>query len=251
MPPTRRNPAKGVRVLRTIHIIDATSCSDGIAFALRNAGFVVLRVRDRVAAGRLLLRRPPDHVIVVDAAPLDGVELLAWLQERTSAPVTVIVDQGDEERILEAFAGGADDAVDYDCHPGVYVARVRSFLRRLGCEMEEAERCIGIGDVWIEWESRMVQVRGRQVHLTPLEYELLATLMRDPGVVYTREDLLDSIWGSRDVAVERTIDAHVWKLRRKIEPAPDRPQHILSVPHVGYRFRRPGHDDVADRALAG
>lgn len=238
-------------MLRTVHIIDATSCSEGIAFALRNAGFVVLRVRDRAAAGRLLLRRPPDHVVVVDAVPLDGMELLGWLQERTSAPVTIVADQEDEERLLEAFAEGADDVIDYDCHPNVYVARVHALLRRLGCDAEDAERCIGIGDVWIEPASRQVLVRGRQVHLTPLEYELLATLMRDPGVVYTREDLLDSIWGSRDIAVERTIDAHVWKLRRKIEPAPDRPQHILSVPHVGYRFRRPGHDEVADRALAG
>lgn len=236
---------------RTVHIIDATTCSEPLAFALRDAGFVVLRVRDRAAAGRLLLRRPPDLVIVVDAVPLDGLELLGWLQERTPAPISLIADQENEDRLLAAFADGADDVVDYDCHPNVTVARVRTLLRRSGSVVEDRGGCIGIGDVWLEPASRTVLVRSRQIHLTPIEYELLVTLMRDPGVVYSREDLLDSIWGSRDMAVERTIDAHVWKLRRKIEPAPDHPQHILSVPHVGYRFRRPDHDELADRALAG
>ncbi|MHB8577551.1 MAG: winged helix-turn-helix domain-containing protein, partial [Dehalococcoidia bacterium] len=130
-----------------------------------------------------------------------------------------------------------------------FVARVRAQLRRAGGLPERAQRQISIGDVTVEEELHRVLVRNRQVHLTPLEFSLLYTLMRDPGVVYSREDLLDSVWGSRDVAVERTIDAHIWKLRRKIEAQGGAPRHILCVPRLGYRFRRPDRD-LAQPALA-
>ena len=231
-------------------IIDSMDWSGSVTAALREVGLVVLRVQDEDSAGRLLRRRPPDHVVVVDDRPnMDALELLPWLSEHASAPVTVITEAIDENRVLECFATGADDVVSRDCRPAVFVARVRALLRRTCDAPEGSNGRISIGDVAVEENGRTALVRGRPVHLTPLEFALLYTLMHDPGVVYSREDLLDSVWGSRALAEQRTIDAHIWKLRRKIEPDAGRPHHIISVPGLGYRFRRPDEVQVTAHAV--
>ncbi|HLZ69824.1 MAG TPA: response regulator transcription factor [Dehalococcoidia bacterium] len=235
-----------------IHIVDASGWSERAVPALRQAGFVTLRVDTRDAAERLIRRRPPDHIIAVDAAPrLDALEATHWLMAATTAPITVVIRGDDERRALGCFAAGADDVVSADCPPRVLIARLRAVLRRVGAPAGDGVGPVAIGEIRVEPESHQALVRGRPVHLTPLEFALLHALMRDPGVVYTREDLLDAVWGARDMAVERTIDAHVWKLRRKIASHGGQPEHIVSVPHFGYRFRRPDEALQALPALAG
>ncbi|HEY7296121.1 MAG TPA: response regulator transcription factor [Dehalococcoidia bacterium] len=235
-----------------IHIIDPSSWSDRAVPLLRQAGFVTLHVDTRDAAERLIRRRPPDHVIAVDATPrLDAVEATRWLTAATSAPITVVIRGEDERRALSCFGAGADDVVPEDCPMRVLIARLRAVLRRVGAPAGEDIGPVAIGEIRVEPDSHQALVRGRPVHLTPLEFALLHALMRDPGVVYTREDLLDAVWGARDMAVERTIDAHVWKLRRKIASQGGHPDHIVSVPHFGYRFRRPDEAIAAQPALAG
>lgn len=235
----------------TVYIVDPTSWSHSVIGALRRVGFVVLRVEDQEAAGRLLRRRPADHIVVVDdPARLDALALAPWLCECAGSLLTIVTDSRNESRFLAGFTVGADDVVPPDCAAEVFVARVRALLRRTGNEPQEASCRISIGDITVEEESRQVLVRQRPVHLTPLEFSLLHTLMRDPGVVYSREDLLDSVWGSRHLAEERTIDAHIWKLRHKIERDAGRPRHIVSVPRLGYRFRRPDESRSLEQALA-
>ncbi len=235
-----------------IHLVDASNWSERAVPALRQAGFVTLRVATREAAEALILRRPPDHIIAVDAAPkLDALEAVRWLTAATSAPVTVVIRGEDERRALSCFAAGADDVVPADCPLRVLIARLRAVLRRVGAPAGEGVGPVAIGEIRVEPDSHQALVRGRPVHLTPLEFALLHVLMRDPGVVYTREDLLDAVWGARDMAVERTIDAHVWKLRRKIAAQGGQPAHIVSVPHFGYRFRRPDEALQMQPALAG
>lgn len=235
-----------------ILIIDSTSWSEATAPGLREAGFVALRATDSEAAERLARRRPPDQIVIVDRPPrLDALETLHRLRAETGVPVTVVVEGDDEQRCLAAFAAGADDVAPRDCALRVLVARLRAVLRRVGAPGCERPTAIAIGEIRIEPADQRVLVRGRSMHLTPLEYALLRTLMYDPGVVYTREDLLDSVWGSPTGVVERTIDAHVWKLRRKIEAHGGRPEHIVSVPQFGYRFHRPDEVGREAHALAG
>lgn len=235
-----------------ICLVDASNWSERAVPTLRQAGFVTLRVDTREAAERLVRRRPPDLVIAVDTPPaLDALDATRWLLEANTSPVTVIIRGTDERRALGCFAAGADDVVPDDCASRVLVARVRAVLRRVGAPICDGAGPVAIGEIRVEPESHRALVRGRPVHLTPLEFALLHALMRDPGVVYTREDLLDAVWGARDMAVERTIDAHVWKLRRKIASHGGHPEHIVSVPHFGYRFRRPDEAQALQAALAG
>lgn len=236
----------------TVYILDQTNWSDGIVDRLRAGGLMALRVRDQDEAERLIRRRPPDQVIVVESQPgLDALAMLSWLRGFTEALIAIVPDGSDDGRILAGFDAGADDVVPPDCDPAVLVARIRSLLRRVGWLPPETGPRITIGDVTVDTGMHRVLVRQRPVHLTPLEFALLHTLMRDPGVVYSREDLLDFVWGSRDLAVERTIDAHIWKLRRKIEPNAGHPSHIVSVPRLGYRFRRPDERRSFAQAIAG
>jgi DNA-binding response OmpR family regulator len=227
----------------TVYFLDPSNWSAGAAARLREAGFVVRRVPDRGQAERLMRRRPPDHVVVVvspdEREPAALVEDLIGSAGSAEASLTLVQDLDDEELLYAAFAAGADDVVPPDCSPELLVARIRAVLRRTGALPEAEPRPVSIGAVTLDPQHRRVSAGGRQVHLTPLEFALLHTLMRDPGVVYSREDLLDAIWAGRDIAVERTIDAHVWKLRRKIEPDAAHPCYIRSVPGLGYRFVRP------------
>jgi len=152
--------------------------------------------------------------------------------------LAVVTSQADEPRFLAGFAAGASDVVPSDCAPDVFVARLRAVFRRVGDLPAEPDRAIEIGEVRAEPRTERVFVRGSAVHLTRLEFALLVTLMRDAGVVYSRKDLLDSVWGTRDVALERTVDAHIWKVRRKLAMNAASPAYIVSVPRLGYRFRR-------------
>jgi DNA-binding response OmpR family regulator len=234
----------------TVYILDQTDWSDGVVTRMRARGLFALRVQNQYDFERLLRRRPPDEAIVVESLPnVDAFRMLDWLRDQTDALIGVVPD-GDDERSLELFDAGADDVVKREGDPGVIVARVRSLLRRTGGLTAESGPRITIGEVTIDAISRSTCVGQRDVHLTPLEFSILHTLMRDPGVVYSREDLLDFVWGSRDLAVERTIDAHIWKLRRKIESHGGQPRHIVSVPRLGYRFRRPDESRLYERAVA-
>ncbi len=234
----------------TVYLLDQTDWSDGVVTRMRAGGLVALRMQNLDEFERLLRRRSPDQAIVVESLPnLDALELLGWLHDATDALIGVVPD-GDIDRSLKLFEAGADEVVQRDGDPGVMVAQVRSMLRRCGSLPAESGPRITIGEVTIDAISRSTSVGERDVHLTPLEFSILHTLMRDPGVVYSREDLLDFVWGSRDQAVERTIDAHIWKLRRKIEPRSGQPGHIVSVPRLGYRFRRPGEHRAYEQAVA-
>jgi two-component system alkaline phosphatase synthesis response regulator PhoP len=232
--------AAGGAVAGTVYFIDPVGWSRDAATELRGAGFVVLSVPERDAATRLIRRRPPDHLVLVD--PHGSADTPAFVQdlvESAGSPVTVVADGENEEQLLGTLEAGAADVVPLDCRPNLLLARIRAVLRRTGGLPPRADEPITLDDVTLGPGERCVRTRGGEVHLTPIETAVLHLLMQDAGVVYTRGDLLDAIWGSRDQALERTIDAHIWKLRRKIEPQAGQPQYIYSVQGLGYRFRRP------------
>jgi DNA-binding response OmpR family regulator len=152
-------------------------------------------------------------------------------------PIVMLTARGDETDRIVGLELGADDYVVKPFSPKELVARVRAVLRRVTTANAVAtEATIRVGDVEITPSRLRVTADGRAIELTPTEFQLLATLAREPGRVFTRGQLLDAIHGVAFASYERAIDAHVKNLRKKLEPEPSRPRYVLTVHGVGYRF---------------
>jgi DNA-binding response OmpR family regulator len=147
----------------------------------------------------------------------------------------MLTARGDETDRIVGLELGADDYVVKPFSPKELVARVRAVLRRTRTA-ERGDEVLRAGDVEIDTGKMRVSVAGAQVELTPTEFQLLATLVREPGRVFTRSQLLDAVHGVAIESYERAIDAHVKNIRRKIEPTPGSPRYVLTVHGVGYRF---------------
>jgi DNA-binding response OmpR family regulator len=150
-------------------------------------------------------------------------------------PIVMLTARGDESDRIVGLELGADDDVVKPFSPKELVARVRAVLRRAEKAATPADRLTAL-DVVVDLPRRRVTVGGRQVELTATEFALLETLLRQPGRVFTRGQLLDAVHGVSFESYERAIDAHVKNLRRKIEPRPGSPRYIQTVHGVGYRF---------------
>jgi DNA-binding response OmpR family regulator len=147
----------------------------------------------------------------------------------------MLTARGDETDRIVGLELGADDYVVKPFSPKELVARVRAVLRRTRTA-ERGDEVLRAGDVEIDTGKMRASVAGAQVELTPTEFHLLATLVREPGRVFTRSQLLDAVHGVAIESYERAIDAHVKNIRRKIEPTPGSPRYVLTVHGVGYRF---------------
>jgi DNA-binding response OmpR family regulator len=147
----------------------------------------------------------------------------------------MLTARGDETDRIVGLELGADDYVVKPFSPKELVARVRAVLRRTRTA-ERGDEVLRAGDVEVDTAKMRVSVAGAQVELTPTEFQLLATLVREPGRVFTRSQLLDAVHGVAIESYERAIDAHVKNIRRKIEPTPSEPRYLLTVHGVGYRF---------------
>jgi DNA-binding response OmpR family regulator len=148
----------------------------------------------------------------------------------------MLTARGDEADRIVGLELGADDYIVKPFSPKELVARVRAVLRRTGSAGEGGTEVLRSADVEVDLRRMRVSVGGRTVELTPTEFDLLATFVREPGRVFTRGQLLDAVRGVAFESYERAIDAHVKNIRKKIEPAAGRPRYILTVHGVGYRF---------------
>jgi DNA-binding response OmpR family regulator len=179
----------------------------------------------------------PDLVVLDLGLPgVDGLDVARELTGSSGVPIVMLTARGDETDRIVGLELGADDYVVKPFSPKELVARVRAVLRRSGAEAMLRERPIRVGDVEVDPQRMRVTVAGTVVDLTPTEFQLLATLAREPGRVFTRGQLLDAIHGVAIESYERAIDAHVKNVRRKIEPEPGKPRYLLTVHGVGYRF---------------
>ncbi|MCC6238035.1 MAG: response regulator transcription factor [Dehalococcoidia bacterium] len=206
---------------------------------LLHAGFEVDVAGDGIE-GLRLARRDDTALVVLDLGlpKLDGLDVTRELRRESSVPIIMLTARDAEADRVRGLELGADDYVTKPFSPRELVARVRSVLRRT----ERAAQAGGAGDrvvaadVVLDVPTQRVEVAGRPVTLTPTEFELLATLARQPGRIFTRSQLLDAIHGVAVESYERAIDAHVKNLRRKLEPEPHTPRYLLTVYGVGYRF---------------
>ena len=226
--------------MRTILVVeDEPRIASLVRDYLEHAGFAVLTAGDGVGGLALARARRPDAVVLDLGLPkLDGLDVIRTLRVDSSVPVIVLTARGDETDRIIGLELGADDYVVKPFSPKELVARVRAVLRRAEARPLASER-MTVGDLEIDTARRRVVAAGRAVDLTPTEFELLATLAREPGRVWTRSQLLDAVHGFSLETYERAIDGHVRNLRRKLEPDGEGSRYVRTVHGVGYALQDP------------
>ena len=231
--------AKGTREaeMTTVLVVeDEIEIARVVRDYLRNAGFEVIVVGDGGSAVASVRSSKPDLLVLDLGLPgRDGLDVAREIRRWSNTPIVMLTARGDETDRIVGLELGADDYVVKPFSPKELVARVRAVLRRMRTA-ERGEEVLRAGDVEVDTGKMRVSVAGTQVELTPTEFQLLATLVREPGRVFTRSQLLDAVHGVAIESYERAIDAHVKNIRRKIEPTPSEPRYLLTVHGVGYRF---------------
>ncbi len=203
---------------------------------LERAGYAILTAGDGKSAMAVARAEKPDLIILDLGLPaMDGLDVTRALRKDSSVPIIMLTARTEETDKLVGLELGADDYITKPFSPKEVVARVRAVLRRFESAQTVAET-IRAADVTLDVPRLRATVAGRTVELTATEFQLLATLAREPGRVFTRGQLLDAVRGVAIESYERAIDAHVKNIRHKIEPDPREPRYILSVYGVGYKF---------------
>ncbi len=206
-----------------------------VATYLRRDGYRAIEAPDGIAARRIIERDAPALVVLDLMLPgLDGLELCRWIRGRSETPVIMLTARGEEADRIVGLDLGADDYVTKPFSPRELVARVRSVLRR-SPQARTALR-IELEDLVIDHDAREVTSRGEPVKLTIREFDLLWFLATNPRIVFSRDHLMDRVWGCEPAADTGTVTVHVRRLREKIERDPSRPERIQTVWGVGYRF---------------
>ncbi len=212
-----------------------------LARYLAREGFDVEAAEDGERALSSVERVRPDVVILDLMLPrIDGLEVFRRIRETSSSPfpaVIMLTAKGEETDRIVGLELGADDYVTKPFSPREVVARVRAVLRRTASPAAEGPVLpLRFGDLEIDLERRDVRARGEAVHLTRKEFDLLHLLASNPGVVFTRLQLLEQVWDFAWEGDSSTVTVHIRRLRAKVEADPSRPRHLVTVWGVGYRF---------------
>ncbi|HYL94472.1 MAG TPA: response regulator transcription factor [Terriglobales bacterium] len=179
----------------------------------------------------------PDLVITDLAMPnMDGLELCRKLRSGSQVPIIVLSVKSEERTKVKALDLGADDYVTKPFAIGELLARVRANLRRVPAGEPSSGGVIEVGDFRIDQDAHTVSVRGREVHLTPKEFDLLVYLARHPGKVLTHRALLTAVWGANSMEQPEYLRVFIGQLRKKLEPEAGSPKYLQTEPWVGYRF---------------
>jgi len=206
---------------------------------LEAAGYAVIEAGDGSRALELIAEHRPDLVVLDLGLPLvTGLDVTRRVRRESAVPIVMLTARGEESDKLIGLELGADDYLTKPFSPKELVARIGAVLRRTEGSHQNAELLRAHG-VEVDLARMSVTVEGERVELTPTEFRLLATLIGQPGRVFTRAQLLNAVQGVSFESYERAIDAHVKNVRRKIEPEPRAPRYIETVFGVGYRFAEP------------
>ncbi|MCE5309009.1 MAG: response regulator [Acidobacteriales bacterium] len=182
--------------------------------------------------------RQPDLVLLDLGLPdRDGLEVIRNVREWSRVPIVVLSARGQEKDKIQALDEGADDYVSKPFAVGELLARIRATLRRSAPAGDQvAGTVFRTGEIEVDLDKRLVLVQGKEVHLTPIEYRLLQTLIRHAGKVLTQRQLLSEVWGPNHTEEAQYLRVYMAQLRRKLETEPARPRHLLTEPGVGYRL---------------
>ena len=217
---------------------DEPSIREVVSLYLERAGFEVSSVGDGQEAMRALQQGLPDLLILDLMLPnVGGLEITRWLRGQGDTPIIMLTARREEVDRIAGLEMGADDYVVKPFSPQELVSRVRAVLRRTK-RTEEYSRAqpLRFDDLSIDPRTRLVEVDGEERKLTAREFDLLWTLARHPRQVFTRDQLLDLVWGVTNYIDPSTVTVHVRRLREKIESNPSDPHHIVTVWGVGYKF---------------
>jgi two-component system, OmpR family, response regulator MtrA len=212
---------------------DDTALAEMLTIVLNNEGFetVVCPTGDQ-ALGMFREERPDIILLDLMLPGMDGVDVCKAIRAESGVPIVMLTAKNDTVDIVVGLESGADDYIVKPFKPKELVARIRARLRRLG---EEAPETITIADLVIDVAGHSVKRGGTPIALTPLEFDLLLCLARKPWQVFTREVLLEQVWGYRHAADTRLVNVHVQRLRSKIEHDPEHPEIVVTVRGVGYK----------------
>lgn len=206
--------------------------------ALGSHGYRLLEATTGEAGLVEAATRQPDIVILDLGLPdIDGLDVIRRLREWTALPIIVLSARGQEPDKIAALDAGADDYVSKPFGVGELLARMRVALRHTARSVDDAgESTFSLGDLYVDLPKRQVSAAGHQVHLTPIEYRLLTTLIRHAGKVLTHRQLLLEVWGPPYADQAHYLRVYMAQLRRKLERDPARPRYLLTEPGVGYRL---------------
>jgi two-component system KDP operon response regulator KdpE len=221
---------------RILVVDDEPQILRALRVVLRDAGFEVVPADTAAEALDRAAVRPPQAAIVDLMLPdMDGVELTRLLREWSEMPILVLSAVGEEEQKVRALQAGADDYITKPFGSRELVARLQAALRR-GGRSEAEEPRITVGKLEIDLAARAVRLGGSDVHLTPIEFDLLRVLVRNRGRLMTHRALLGEVWGPEYGDDVQTLRTHIARLRGKIEADGQGPRVIVTDPGVGYRF---------------
>jgi two-component system KDP operon response regulator KdpE len=220
--------------LRVLVCDDELQILRALKVVLREAGYVVEATATAQEALDAAAVRPPDAAIIDLMLPDgNGIDVCRELRSWSAMPILVLSAIGEEDQKVAALEAGADDYVTKPFGPRELVARLGAVLRRAGSAIDEP--AVTVDGLEVDFAARTVRRDGRDIHLTPIEYDLLRVLLRNRGRLMTHRALLTEVWGPGYADDTRVLRTHVANLRRKIEP-PDGPRYIRTDSGVGYRF---------------
>jgi two-component system KDP operon response regulator KdpE len=204
---------------------------------LSSLGYGTRTARDGEEALQMMKSWSPDLLITDLRMPnMDGLELCRQVRANSQMPIIVLSVRGEERIKVQALDAGADDYVTKPFSTNELLARVRAALRRAALKDGPEVQVIDVGTFHIDLQTRVVEVKGRSIHLTPKEFDLLVYMARHPGKVITHRTLLSAVWGEGSVEQPEYLRVFVAHLRKKIEAEEGSPQYIVTEPWVGYRF---------------
>jgi two-component system response regulator MtrA len=223
---------------RILVIDDDTALAEMIGIVLRSDGFEPVFCDHGDRAIEAFRTENPDVILLDLMLPgKSGIDVCKEIREESGVPIIMLTAKSDTVDVVLGLESGADDYIPKPFKPRELIARVRARLRRSG---DSAPPVIHINDLEIDVTGHRVIRGGEAIPLTPLEFDVLVALARSPGQVFTREVLLEDVWGYRHAADTRLVNVHIQRLRSKIEHDPENPEIVLTVRGVGYKAGGPG-----------
>lgn len=242
MPPLRRTndraPDEAIAPRRILVADDDPSIAALIQITLKDPRYELTSVGNGLEAIRAFERQPFDIVILDVMMPyVDGFDACQRIRERSDVPIIILTSRDGTDDVVHGFELGADDYITKPFKTAELIARVEAIMRRVeGYQSRRAPPIVRIGDLEIDEPRHRVSVRGQDVNLTPMEFELLYFLAANSGQVFDRETLFREVWGYEYVGETNLVDVCVRRLREKVELVPSRPKIILTVRGVGYKL---------------
>ena len=220
---------------RVLAVDDEPQLVRGLRVILRNEGYRVDEATTKQEALDAVSVRPPDAIVLDLVLPDgNGIEVCKEIRRWSTVPILVLSAVGDEQQKVLALDAGADDYVTKPFGSEELLARMRAVLRR---RSDDGDSPVEVGDLEIDLAARTVRRDGEQVHLTPIEFDLVAKLAEHPGRLVTHRQLLQEVWGPGYEDETHYLRVHFAHVRAKLEPDPSNPRYVITEPGIGYRLR--------------